>query len=76
MSRVRRVRLHCNLLCVDARLRNFDGRWIASVDAPDGPTLGIGFTAEKALRCALQPFDDLIDDLLASLPTAGRRGPR
>jgi hypothetical protein len=31
------LRLHCSLFYVDVRLREFNGRWLASADTPDGP---------------------------------------
>jgi hypothetical protein len=65
---VHQLRLHCSLLYVDARLREFDGRWLASADTPDGPTLGWGISPVGALRAALEPFDGVIDELLATCP--------
>jgi hypothetical protein len=63
---VHQLRLTCSLFYVDVRLREFDGRWLASADTPDGPTLGYGPTPTEALCAALEPFDGLIDELLAS----------
>jgi hypothetical protein len=63
------IRLTCSLFDVDVRLREFNGRWIASADTPDGrPTLGWGMSALGALWMALDPFGLVIDELLASLP--------
>jgi hypothetical protein len=63
------IRLTCSLFDVEVRLREFNGRWIASADTPDGPpTLGWGMSALGALWFALEPFGGLIDELLASLP--------
>lgn len=61
------LRLHCTLFYVDVRLREFNGRWVASADTPDGPTLGWGMSAVDALWMALEPFDGVIEELLASL---------
>ena len=61
-------RLHCEAFSVDVRLLEIDGRWIASADAVDGPTLGYGTEAFAALWQALAPFDGVVGDLLASLP--------
>jgi hypothetical protein len=63
------IRLTCTLFDVDVRLREFNGRWIASADTPDGlPTLGWGMSALGALWMTLEPFGPLIEELLASLP--------
>jgi hypothetical protein len=50
------------------RLREINGRWIASADTPDGPTLGLGKGAIEAVEHALEPFEGIVDELLASLP--------
>jgi hypothetical protein len=63
-----RFRLQCSTFWVDVRLLEVNGRWIASADTVDGPTLGCGSTAFAALWDALAPFDGIIDELLASLP--------
>lgn len=62
-------RLHCDGLSVDARLVEINGRWLASVDTDDGPTLGCGMSALAALWAALEPYDSVIGDLIATLPT-------
>lgn len=64
---MQKVRLHCSLFFVDVRLREFNGRWMASADTPDGPSLGWGMSAVSAIRMALEPFDGVIDELVASL---------
>jgi hypothetical protein len=51
------------------RLLEVNGRWIASADTVDGPTLGCGTTSFDALWQALAPFDRVIGGLLASMPT-------
>jgi hypothetical protein len=51
------TRLYCSMFYVDVRLRRFGGRWLASADTPDGPSLGWGWTAADALVMALEPFD-------------------
>jgi hypothetical protein len=50
------------------RLREINGRWIASADTPDGPSIGLGLEARDAVEQALQPFAGIVDELLASLP--------
>ena len=37
---------------VDVRLRDFDGLWLAVADLADEPDVGLGETAEEALRGA------------------------
>jgi hypothetical protein len=39
---VRTVRLTCSAFYVDARLTEVKGRWLASADTPDGPSMGTG----------------------------------
>lgn len=70
---MRCMRLTCSEFYVDARLSQLNGRWLASADTPEGPSLGWGMTAREALRAALKPFDGVIEELLASaggLPAA------
>ena len=62
-----RLRLTCPMFYVDVRLREFNGRWIASADTPHGPTLGIGHGVVEAIEGALEPFEGAVDELLASL---------
>ncbi|HEY7332211.1 MAG TPA: hypothetical protein VH859_04545 [Candidatus Limnocylindria bacterium] len=62
------LRLSCEALWVDVRVAGFNGRWIASADGPGGPSLGLGWTPRQALIRSLEPFDGLIDELLASVP--------
>ncbi len=62
------LRLTCSAFWVDVRLREINGRWIASADTPDGPILGLGDRAIDAIGGALEPFDGMVDELLASLP--------
>ena len=47
-----------------------NGRWIASPDTPDGPSLGLGKGAIEAVEHALEPFEGIVDESLASLPRA------
>jgi hypothetical protein len=61
------LRLSCSTFWVDVRLREMNGRWIASADAPDGSSLGLGLGAVEAIEAALEPFEGLVDELLASL---------
>ena len=65
---VQTYRLHCEAYWVDVRLLEVNGRWIASADTVDGPTLGCGTVAFAALWQALAPFESVVGDLLASLP--------
>jgi hypothetical protein len=61
------LRLTCALFYVDVRVREINGRFIASADTPDGPTLGLGTGMVEAVRGALLPFEGVIDELLGSL---------
>ena len=70
------LRLTCTDFWVDVRLREVNGRWIASADTPDGPSLGLGLEAVDAIQQALEPFDGIVDELLASLPSGGLGSPR
>ena len=65
---LRTMRLTCATFSVDVRLGHVDGRWIASADTPDGPSLGLGWMPLEALGAALIPFDDAADELLESVP--------
>ncbi len=65
---IQTFRLHCSTFSVDARCVQLRWRWLASVDTPAGPNLGWGRTRFAALWMALQPFDGLIGELLASVP--------
>ena len=59
------MRLTSSVFWVDVRLLEINGRWIASADTPDGPTLGLGDVALVAIRQALAPFDGIVDELLS-----------
>ena len=73
---VQTVRLNCSQFYVDARLTALEGgRWLASADTPDGPTMGTGATAIDALIEALEPFAGELGELLACLPPALQRPP-
>lgn len=65
------VRLTSSVYWVDVRLLEINGRWIASADTPVGPSLGIGESAVNAVEMALQPFDGIVGELLASVPLGG-----
>jgi hypothetical protein len=65
---VRTLRLTCSEFYVDARLTEVEGRWVASADMPDGRSMGTGETPVDALMQALQPFEGMVDELLACLP--------
>jgi hypothetical protein len=62
------LRLSAELFWVDVRVVGFNGRWIASADTPEGPTLGMAFTPRRALVLALGPFEGVIPQLLATAP--------
>jgi hypothetical protein len=64
----RTVRLVCPEFSVDVRLTHIGGRWIASADTPDGPSVGFGYLPTDALHMALAPFEGAVDDLLQSAP--------
>jgi len=66
---VQQFRLVCSDFWVDVRLLEVNGRWIGSADTVDGPSLGCGTTSFDALWQALEPFDGVIGELLASLPS-------
>lgn len=61
-------RLYCQYFWVDTRLSRANGRWLASVDTPDGPSLGWGRTAVSAMILALEPFEGMTMELLHSAP--------
>lgn len=65
---VRVLRLHCSLFSVDVRLAHYGGRWVASADTVDGPSLGLGDSARDALIQALDPFDAMAEELLETAP--------
>ena len=62
------MRLSCPEFWVDVRVAGINGRWMASADTRDGPSLGLGWTPRQALMRALEPFDGMIDDLLQTVP--------
>jgi hypothetical protein len=62
------LRLSCPAIWVEVRVSSVNGRWIASADAPDGPSLGLGWTPRQALIRSLEPFDGVIEELLATAP--------
>jgi hypothetical protein len=61
------LHLHSSASEVTVRLREFNGRWIASADTPDGPTVGWGMSAIGALWMALEPFGEFVEELLQSV---------
>ncbi len=65
------LRLSSSSVWVDVRLLEINGRWIASADTVSGPSLGLGKGAIEAVERALEPFQPLVDELMASLPLAG-----
>jgi hypothetical protein len=68
------LRLTCRTFYVDVRVRELNGRFIASADTPEGPTIGVGLGAIEAITDALAPFGDAVDELLDSLPDTSRHG--
>ena len=66
--RVRQLRLYSSLFLVDVRLLQVDGRWLASADTTDGPSLGLGRLPEDALMQALEPFAGIVDELMETVP--------
>lgn len=64
------LRLTCSAFWVDVRLLEINGRWIASADTPDGPSLGLGERAIEAIENALEPFDGIVEELMATVPSA------
>jgi hypothetical protein len=62
------MRLTSSVFWVDVRLLEINGRWIASADTPEGPSLGTGHVALDAIQMALAPFDPILDELIASIP--------
>lgn len=52
------------------RLREINGRWIASADTPAGPSLGLAERAIDTIEQALEPFAGIVGELLASVPHA------
>lgn len=65
---VRQLRLTCPAFAVDVRLLRLDGKWLASADTVDGPSLGTGRMPLEALMTALEPFGGFADDLLETVP--------
>ncbi len=64
------LRLTCSAVWVDVRLLEINGRWIASADTLNGPSLGLAERAIDAIEQALEPFDGIVGELLASVPDA------
>lgn len=75
-SRVRRLDLVGDALCVHLRYVEIKGRWLASADTPGGPSLGCGWTPLAALWRAMTPYEESIDALMACLPDGVMRGDR
>lgn len=65
---MRTLRLVSSTFRVDVRLIQVDGRWVASADTPDGPTLGLAWFPLDAVEDALAPFEGNIDELLDTVP--------
>jgi hypothetical protein len=56
------LRVSCSTFWVDVRPLEINGRWIASGDTPEGPSLGLGLGAVEAIEAALAPFEELVDE--------------
>jgi hypothetical protein len=69
------MRLTSSVFCVDVRLLEINGRWIASADTPRGPSLGLGDSALEGIERALEPFEGIIEELLASVPRSNLSPP-
>ena len=65
------LRLTCSAFWVDVRLREINGRWIASADTRDAPSLGVGEHSIEAIQGALAPFEGIAEELMSSLPNGG-----
>jgi hypothetical protein len=68
MGTMQTLRLSCSWFWVDIRLKGIDGRWVASADLPNGPSIGVGTTPREAIVASLDGFEGEIDELLASAP--------
>jgi hypothetical protein len=67
------MRLTSSVFWVDVRVLEINGRWIASADTLDGPSLGVGISAMEAIAMALEPFGGIVEELLASVPEGSLR---
>jgi len=65
---VRTMRLVCSGFWADVRLTQLNGRWVASADTPNGPSLGLGWFPVDALEDALEPFHGFVEELMATAP--------
>ena len=66
--RVRVLHLSSSRFALDVRLSQIGGRWLASADTPDGPSLGLGRVPHAAVVQALEPFESIADELIQTLP--------
>jgi hypothetical protein len=71
---VQNFRLSCATFFVETRCLRIKGRWIASADTPNGPSLGYGTTGFAAMWMALEPYEDAVQELLASVPPGALKG--
>lgn len=55
---------------VTVRVREFNGRWIASADTDKGPSLGLARDRLAAIYMALDPFQPRIDQALDAIVLA------
>ena len=65
---VMHYRLHSSAFWVDVRLLEINGRWIASADTPDGPSLRLGRAGNGGHRKGTAAIPGIADELLASVP--------
>jgi hypothetical protein len=68
MIRMHRLQLSRALFWVAVRLMHVDGKWLASPDTPDVPSIGLGRIPEEALARALGPFEGVADESLSTVP--------
>ena len=62
------LRLSCTEFWVDARVSGINGRWLASADTPDGPSIGLGWTPSQALTRRPRAIDGLVENWHELLP--------
>ena len=65
---VSNLRVTCSQFCVDARLTEVEGHWLAFADTPDGPSIGTGDTPVDGLMKALEPASGAASSLPLSVP--------
>jgi hypothetical protein len=63
-----KMRLYCDDFWVDVRLTEFDGRWLASADTRNGPSLGRAMSPLAATIEALAPYQGHVEELMMTAP--------